>query len=102
MGYLETKDPEAAAFWSASGISAHLYPRRAFEVVSTVTKWGIHVWKFYRIRSRVMKASNRLDYMDVALTPVADHEEENLDLMQVHADLIPLSYSTKEKAALVQ
>ena len=77
------------------------YPRRAFEVVSTVTKWGIHVWKFYRIRSRVMKASNRLDYMDVALTPVADHEEKNLDLMQVHADLIPLSYSTKEKAALV-
>ena len=77
------------------------YPRRAFEVLSAVTRWGLHVWKFHRIRSRVMKAADRLEYMDLALTPVEGNEEENLDLIQIHADVIPSTYSQKATSALI-
>ena len=62
------------------------YPRRVWQVISTCTRWALLVWKFHRIRRRVENSSTRLEYMDVALTPVADQEAEHLDLMQVYAD----------------
>ncbi|MBQ26925.1 MAG: radical SAM protein [Nitrospiraceae bacterium] len=77
------------------------YPRRVWQVTSTCVRWAFLVWTVYRIRCRVENASTRLEYIDTALTPVADQEEGSLDLMQVHADSCVHPHITKQKAAIV-
>ena len=70
------------------------YPKRAFEVLQTGLKWGMLVWKFQRILNRVKTAPDKKAYMDLALTPVLEQDDDELGLMQVFVNHIPLSQQT--------
>jgi hypothetical protein len=56
------------------------YPTYAWESVSKLARWfGIYAglrWKYMRVK----RDPNRLDYMDTALTPVTDDDQETLEL----------------------
>lgn len=73
------------------------YPKRAFEVLQTGLKWGILVWKFQRILKRVKADPHKKSYTDLALTPVLEQDDEDLGLMQVFANHIPISQLTRPR-----
>lgn len=66
------------------------YPRRLWEFLSNVFQWGILYWKFHRIAMRVSNDPNRKNYMDLALTPVAGHGNEDGGLADEESEIIPL------------
>jgi len=78
------------------------YPKRMWDVLSSGIKWGRLVWQFQSIRRRVLMDPKKSEYMDVAITPIVDQEDEDLGLMQVYADHIPLTHITKRKAVAVE
>ena len=43
-------------------------------------KWGRLYFKLRRIYLRVKRDPNKLQYMDVALTPVTEHDIETLEM----------------------
>ena len=67
------------------------YPRRAWEVLSTSTRWLWLIWKFHRIMKAIKLDPQKAKYMDLALTPVADEPDlipseiqtEGVSLLQV-------------------
>lgn len=67
------------------------YPKRLWEVLSTTMQWALLFWTFHRIRQPILNDPKKRQYMDLALTPVMDQEEEDLDLMKVFAAHIPLA-----------
>ena len=56
------------------------YPQYVFESIAKLGRWfGIYAglrWKYMRVK----RDPRRLDYMDTALTPVTDDEQETLEL----------------------
>ena len=73
------------------------YPRRVWEVFSAACRWGYLIWRFHRIMERIRKDPKKLEYMDLALTPVMEHDEEDLGLMHTYGDHIPIAHITKRK-----
>ena len=67
------------------------YPKRVIEVLTTGLKWGMLVWRFQRILKRVKSDPDKATYTDLALTPVLEQDDEDLELMQVFATHIPVS-----------
>lgn len=59
------------------------YPRRIYEVVYEHLALGNLFWKLSKIRNRVKASPDRRTYMDVALTPEAGEQEENLELLKI-------------------
>lgn len=51
------------------------YPRRLWEVVSSSVQWIWLTWKFHRIMKAVKLDPQKLNYRDLALTPVEEEEE---------------------------
>lgn len=68
------------------------YPKRAWEVLVSGIRWGRLVWRYQRILKRVKHDPAKHAYTDQALTPVAGHEEDALELMQTYADHIPVTH----------
>ncbi len=73
------------------------YPKRLWEVLSTIIQWTLIFFKFHRIRQRILNDPKKRQYMDLALTPVMDQEEEDLDLMKVFASHIPIASLRRRK-----
>ena len=73
------------------------YSRRIWEILSTNFQWALLIWKFRRIRLRVKYDPKKREYMDLAITPVEDQEDEDLGLVQVYRDHIPIAHITKRK-----
>lgn len=68
------------------------YPRRFAEQLISIASWGWLYLKFSSIHRRVLKDPDRLAYSDLALTPVSDAEENELDLIKVFEGSIPNTY----------
>ena len=73
------------------------YPRRLWEVLSTNFRWFLLAWKIQRIRVRVKYDPQKREYMDLAITPVADQVDEDLTMIQTYADHVPIAHITKRK-----
>ena len=73
------------------------YPKRVWEVLSTGMKWGLLIWQHQHALKRVKTDPKRGDYMDLAITPVVDQDDEDLGLVQVYGDHIPIAHITKRK-----
>ncbi len=74
------------------------YPRRIWEILSTNIRWVSLIWKFHRIRQRVAMGTQLPDDVDLAMTPVVDQENEDLSLLKVYGDHIPVSHISKRTA----
>ncbi len=75
------------------------YPKRLVEVIKTGIQWATLVWRFQGILKKVKHDPNKGSYTDVALSPVLDQDDDDLDLMQVYAQTIPLSALSKAPRA---
>lgn len=77
------------------------YPRRGWEIVSSTFQWVMLYWQFRRIANRVKNDHQRLEYTDLAITPVMEgEEEEDLSLLKTYAGHIPIANIGKRKALL--
>jgi radical SAM superfamily enzyme YgiQ (UPF0313 family) len=56
------------------------YPRYWFESVSKLTRLAILYGRIRRLYKRIKEDPDRFKYMDVALTPVTDHDIEDLEM----------------------
>jgi len=56
------------------------YPKYWFESVSKLTRLAILYGRIRRIYKRIKEDPMRFKYMDVALTPVTDHDTEDLEM----------------------
>ncbi|MEY2551381.1 MAG: hypothetical protein QOG12_1525 [Verrucomicrobiota bacterium] len=56
------------------------YPRYWFESVFKLTRLAILYGRIRRIYKRIKEDPKRFEYMDVALTPVTDHDTEDLEM----------------------
>ena len=78
------------------------YPRRLWEVLSTSVRWLLLASKFQRIRLRVKYDPKKREYMDLAITPVVDQQDDDLDLVQANGNHIPIAPITKKKPVAVE
>jgi hypothetical protein len=60
------------------------YPRYGLETVSKLARWAALYARFSPAYYRLKRQKGRSDYMDAALTPVSDHDEEDLALFQTN------------------
>jgi radical SAM superfamily enzyme YgiQ (UPF0313 family) len=68
------------------------YPRRAWEIASLSVRWMNLVWKFFRILRRVQAQPQQPGEVDLAMIPVDEQKDEDLTLVQVYRDHIPVSH----------
>jgi len=61
------------------------YPKYFAETVSKQIRWLSLYVGLYRIYGRIKRDPERLNYMDLALTPVADEEMETREMFQTEA-----------------
>ena len=71
------------------------YPRRVWEIVSTGVQWVTLLWRFHRICQRVSVRPQQPEERDLAMTPVDEQNDEELTLLQVYRDYIPISQISK-------
>jgi len=60
------------------------YPRYVAELVIKHAHMARVIWKFARIRKAIRRDANAKDYMDQAITPVADDELETLEMFGIN------------------
>ena len=56
------------------------YPLYFAETLRKLAQWGSLVYKLRRIHARVKRDPRKFEYMDLALTPVTDHDVEDLEM----------------------
>jgi hypothetical protein len=56
------------------------YPKYWVESVSKISRLTALYWRLRSIYKRIKKDPKRFKYMDVALTPVTDHDIEDLEM----------------------
>jgi radical SAM superfamily enzyme YgiQ (UPF0313 family) len=61
------------------------YPKLFAEALVKHAKWAVLYARLGRIYWRVMRDPKRIEYMDTAITPVTDHEEETSEMLQSEA-----------------
>jgi hypothetical protein len=61
------------------------YPRYALEIVAKHVRLAAMFLRLRRMQQRLAREPGLRDYMDQALTPVADHELDELELFTVSA-----------------
>jgi radical SAM superfamily enzyme YgiQ (UPF0313 family) len=71
------------------------YPRRGWEIISTSVQWMILIWRFYRIAQRVSMRPKQSEEVDLAMIPVDEQKDEDLTLLKVYRDYIPVSHISK-------
>ena len=59
------------------------YPLRAFEILRTYVPAAWFFWRLHRIRKRVQRDPNATSYIDLALDPVVEENDERLELFEV-------------------
>jgi hypothetical protein len=74
------------------------YPRYAREIATKSKLYFKHWWWIDKLRRGIRKDPNRLNYIDVALTPVDEHDTENLQLFtHSHAAQAAVQHARKIK-----
>jgi len=58
------------------------YPHRVWETLSTYVLFGLYAWKLWRLCQRVKRDPASKTYMDLALTPVKEAEDEHLEMFE--------------------
>ncbi|MFQ5881154.1 MAG: B12-binding domain-containing radical SAM protein [Candidatus Methylomirabilales bacterium] len=58
------------------------YPRRVWEVCSTYVPFGLYAWKLWRLCQKVRRDPTSKTYIDLALTPVEEAEDEHLEMFE--------------------
>ncbi|MDX1412290.1 MAG: hypothetical protein R3351_09045, partial [Nitrospirales bacterium] len=76
---------------------SQFYFRRIREFITTTIQWSHLVWKLNRIRRRVENDPQKLEYTDLALTPLTENAEHELELIQKYGNYIPISGLGKGK-----
>jgi hypothetical protein len=71
------------------------YPRRGWEILSTSVQWMILIWRFYRIAQQVRMRPQQPEEVDLAMIPVDEQKDEDLNLLKVYRDYIPVSHISK-------
>jgi len=71
------------------------YPRRGWEILSTSVQWMILIWRFYRIAQRVRMRPQQPEEVDLAMIPVDEQKDDDLTLLKVYRDHIPVSHISK-------
>ncbi len=71
------------------------YPRRAWEIVSKSVQWMSLIWKFYRILQQVRTRPHQPEEVDLAMIPVDEQKDEDLTLLNVYRDYIPVRHISK-------
>lgn len=71
------------------------YPRRAWEILSKSVQWMSLIWKFYRILQQVRTRPQQPEEVDLAMIPVDEQKDEDLTLLKVYRDYIPISHISK-------
>ena len=71
------------------------YPRRGWEILSTSVQWMILIWRFYRIAQRVSMRPQQPEEVDLAMIPVDEQKDEDLTLLKVYRDYIPVNHISK-------
>ena len=56
------------------------YPAYCAETIYKLGQWGALLFRLRRIQMRVKKDPRKLEYMDLALTPVSEHDVEDLEM----------------------
>ncbi len=56
------------------------YPRYAAETLHKLGQWGALLWRLRRIQMRVKNDPRQHEYTDLALTPVTEHDVEDLEI----------------------
>jgi radical SAM superfamily enzyme YgiQ (UPF0313 family) len=74
------------------------YPRRMWEMLSTLAAWGSLYWRYHRIKRRVLADPAANEYIDEALRPVAE-ETELPEFVRNYASKIPQTYGAPASAA---
>ena len=65
------------------------YPRRILESLTTVVRWGLLFLKFRPALKRVAANKDPKAYTDLALSPLSDEEQNEMDIIQVFKEAIP-------------
>ncbi len=58
------------------------YPRRVWEAVRTYGPFAAYAWRMWRLCQRIKRDPATAHYMDLALTPVEDAEDEALEMFE--------------------
>jgi hypothetical protein len=78
------------------------YPRRAWEIASLSVRWLNLVRRFFKILRRVQTHPQQPGKVDLAMVPVADQHDEDLTLLQVYRDHIPVNHTVKQTVTAAQ
>jgi radical SAM superfamily enzyme YgiQ (UPF0313 family) len=73
------------------------YPKRIYDVLHTGLKWGMLVWKFQRILKQVKADPQKHAYTDLAITPVLEQDDEELGLLKMYANHIPVAQLSRSR-----
>jgi hypothetical protein len=74
------------------------YPRRLVESLVSGTRWALLFLKFRPALKRVKEDKNAKAYTDLALSPVSEAEQNDMDIIQVFKDAIPHTHGAPELA----
>jgi hypothetical protein len=74
------------------------YPRRLVESLTSGTRWALLFLKFRPALKRVKEDKNAKAYTDLALSPVSEAEQNDMDIIQVFKDAIPHTHGAPELA----
>ncbi|TYC64420.1 radical SAM protein [Rhodobacterales bacterium] len=77
------------------------YPKRAVEAVSVGIAWARLFLKFRPALKRVLADETRKSYTDIALMPVSDGDEQDMELIQVFRDAIPKTHGAPERTGKI-
>ena len=77
------------------------YPRRAWEIASLSVRWPLLVWKFFRILRRVQAQPQQTLETDLAMVPVEEQKDEDLTLLRIYRNGVPVNSTAGQMAATV-
>ncbi|WP_454063587.1 B12-binding domain-containing radical SAM protein [Candidatus Nitrospira salsa] len=70
---------------------------RIQDELSKSYRWIRLGWRLNLLRRRIESDPNKTRYTDLAISPVTEHSEENLELVNTYAQYIPISHISRGK-----
>ena len=67
------------------------YPTQIWGAFTTGWRWCALGWKLNQLRRKVESDPHKREYTDLALTPVTEDSEQELDLLKTYAQHIPIT-----------
>lgn len=73
------------------------YAHRIQDELSKSYHWIRLGWRLNRLRQRIESDPEKMQYTDLAISPVTEHSEENLELVNTYAQHIPITQISHSK-----